>query len=56
MENKKTRNVTWMLAAIFLGYTCIYVDKTTIGMSLVTIANDLGFDPQQKGLILSAFF
>lgn len=56
MENKKTRNISWMLAAIFLGYTCIYVDKTTIGMSLVTIANDLGFDPQQKGLILSAFF
>ncbi|MFD2306653.1 MFS transporter [Enterococcus termitis] len=45
-----------MLAAIFLGYSCIYVDKMTIGMSLVTIASDLGFDPQQKGLILSAFF
>lgn len=56
MENKKTRNITWMLAIIFLGYTCIYVDKTTIGMSLVTIAKDLDFDPQQKGLILSAFF
>lgn len=56
MENKKTRNIHWMLAAIFLGYTCIYIDKTTIGMSLVTIANDLGFDPQQKGLVLSAFF
>lgn len=56
MENKKIRNVTWMLAAIFLGYTCIYVDKMTIGMSLVTIANDLGFDSQQKGLVLSAFF
>nr|WP_242585560.1 MFS transporter [Enterococcus sp. DIV0242_7C1] len=45
-----------MLTAIFLGYSCIYVDKMTIGMSLVTIATDLGFDPQQKGLILSAFF
>lgn len=56
MEKKETRNMFWMLAVIFLGYTCIYVDKTTIGMSLVTIAENLGFEPQQKGLILSAFF
>ncbi|WP_207694562.1 hypothetical protein DOK67_0000338 [Enterococcus sp. DIV0212c] len=56
MEKSETRHIRWMLIAIFLGYTCIYVDKTTIGMSLVTIANDLGFEPQQKGLVLSAFF
>ncbi|MCA5012378.1 MULTISPECIES: MFS transporter [unclassified Enterococcus] len=56
MDKKEPRNVVWMLTAIFLGYSCIYVDKMTIGMSLVTIATDLGFDPQQKGLILSAFF
>ncbi|GGC94469.1 MFS transporter [Enterococcus wangshanyuanii] len=56
MEKRGSRNVVWMLTAIFLGYSCIYVDKMTIGMSLVTIATDLGFDPQQKGLILSAFF
>lgn len=56
MHYKKTKNVNWMLAAIFLGYTCIYVDKITIGMSMVTISKSLGFDPQQKGLVLSAFF
>ncbi|MEI5994729.1 MFS transporter [Candidatus Enterococcus mansonii] len=56
MKKEKSTNIFWMLAAIFLGYTCIYVDKTTIGMSLVTIATDMGFDPQQKGLVLSAFF
>jgi sugar phosphate permease len=56
MEKKETKSIFWMLAAIFLGYTCIYVDKTTIGMSLVTIAKDLTIEPQQKGLILSAFF
>ena len=56
METNKRGNVPWMLVAIFLGYTCIYVDKTTIGMSLVTIAKDLDIDPQQKGLVLSAFF
>ncbi|NVS11062.1 MFS transporter, partial [Listeria monocytogenes] len=31
-------------------------DKYTIGISLVTVSQDLGFDPSQKGLILSAFF
>ncbi|MBA5770566.1 MFS transporter, partial [Escherichia coli] len=45
-----------VLLVLFIGYTSVYVDKYTIGISLVTVSQDLGFDPSQKGLILSAFF
>ncbi|EUJ21437.1 Major facilitator family transporter [Listeria aquatica FSL S10-1188] len=46
----------FLLLLLFIGYTCVYVDKYTIGISLVTISKDLGFDPSEKGIILGAFF
>lgn len=44
------------LVLIFLGYTCVYLDKNIISLSVIPIAQDLGIDAGQKGLILSAFF
>lgn len=44
------------LILIFLGYTCVYLDKNIISLSVIPIAQDLGIDAGQKGLILSAFF
>ncbi|MFC4770529.1 MFS transporter [Enterococcus hermanniensis] len=53
MEKKKTNR---SLILIFLGYTCVYLDKNIISLSVIPIAQDLGIDASQKGLILSAFF
>lgn len=44
------------LILIFLGYTCVYLDKNIISLSVIPIAQDLGINAGQKGLILSAFF
>ena len=52
MAKKKKR----ALLLIFLGYSCVYLDKTIIGMSIIPMAHDLGIDASQKGLILSTFF
>jgi MFS family permease len=34
----------------------VYLDKNIISLSVIPIAQDLGIDAGQKGLILSAFF
>lgn len=46
----------WMLFALFLGYMMIYIDKLTIGVALVPIAQEYGLSAESKGLIMSAFF
>ncbi|MFR4753433.1 MAG: MFS transporter [Enterococcus raffinosus] len=51
-KNKINRS----LILIFLGYTCVYLDKNIISLSIIPIAQDLGMDAGQKGLVLSAFF
>lgn len=56
MNQVKEKRSLMVLLVLFLGYTSVYVDKYTIGISLVSVSQDLGFDPSQKGLILSAFF
>lgn len=56
MTDQKKGNTMVMLIVIFLGYACIYIDKNVIGLSVVSIAQDLNLDASQKGMILSAFF
>ena len=53
MEKSK---INRSLILIFLGYTCVYLDKNIISLSVIPIAQDLGMNAGQKGLILSAFF
>ena len=49
-------NIKRSLILIFLGYSCIYLDKNIISMSVIPMALDLGMNATQKGLILSSFF
>ncbi|WP_326717850.1 MFS transporter [Vagococcus jeotgali] len=54
-ENKKT-NLSLLLTTLFLGYTMVYIDKLSVGISIVSISKDISMTEGQKGLILSAFF
>ncbi len=56
MKTKTTSQNVLMLLAIFIGYTCIYLDKTAISLSMVNIAETLNMSAGDKGLILSFFF
>lgn len=56
MKTGKINKSFFLLLILFIGYTCVYVDKYTIGISLVSVSQDLGFNPSEKGLILGAFF
>lgn len=47
---KGEKHSLMVLLVLFIGYTSVYVDKYTIGISLVTVSQDLGFDPSQKGV------
>lgn len=46
---KGEKHSLMVLLVLFIGYTSVYVDKYTIGISLVTVSQDLGFDPSQRG-------
>ncbi|MFD2306367.1 MFS transporter [Enterococcus termitis] len=56
MENKKSKRTGLLLAALFLGYTMVYIDKISVGYSLIPISEEFGLDPAAKGMIMSAFF
>ncbi|EUJ25716.1 hypothetical protein MFLO_14873 [Listeria floridensis FSL S10-1187] len=56
MTTSKSNKSLFLLLILFIGYTCVYVDKYTIGISLVSVSQDLGFNPSEKGIILGAFF
>lgn len=56
IENEESHNYLVMTMALFLGYTMIYVDKMTIGIALIPIAQEFNLTPVQTGYILSAFF
>lgn len=55
-KTKTTLRTVLLIAAMFLGYTMIYIDKLSISISLVPMSRDLGITPSQKGMIMSAFF
>lgn len=56
MDQDRKPDFPAMLAAIFSGYTMVYIDKMTIGIALVPIANELNLLPSEKGLVISIFF
>ena len=55
-SKESSKKQFYMLLAIFIGYTCIYLDKTAIALSMVNIGESLNITASQKGLILSSFF
>ncbi|GFH41865.1 MFS transporter [Lactococcus hodotermopsidis] len=56
VKEKNTLHTVLLIASMFLGYTMIYIDKLSIGISLVPMSEELGITPSQKGMIMSAFF
>lgn len=54
-ENKSI-NLNILLGSLFLGYVMVYIDKLSVGISIVSISHDLPMSESTKGLILSAFF
>ncbi|MHC5228743.1 MFS transporter [Enterococcus sp. LJL99] len=56
MEKKGTKKSGLLLIALFLGYTMVYIDKLSVGYSLIPISEEFGLDPAAKGMIMSAFF
>ncbi|SJZ72147.1 Sugar phosphate permease [Pilibacter termitis] len=57
-EKKQTSSIKQvaLIAALFLGYTMIYIDKLSIGITLVPMAEKYGISASEKGFIMSAFF
>ena len=45
-----------LLGSLFLGYTMVYIDKLSVGISIVSISKEMPMSESTKGLILSAFF
>ncbi len=58
MMSKKNKpiNLNILLGSLFLGYFMVYIDKLSVGISIVSISKDLPMSESTKGLILSAFF
>lgn len=56
MEKKGTKKSVLLLIALFLGYTMVYIDKLSVGYSLIPISEEFGLDSAAKGMIMSAFF
>lgn len=54
----KTKNVNLnlLLGSLFLGYVMVYIDKLSVGISIVSISQTIPMSETTKGLILSAFF
>ncbi|MFC6347958.1 MFS transporter [Vagococcus carniphilus] len=55
-QENKTINLNVLLGSLFLGYVMVYIDKLSVGISIVSISKDLPMSESTKGLILSAFF
>ncbi|GGC86811.1 MFS transporter [Enterococcus wangshanyuanii] len=56
MEKKESKRTGLLLIALFLGYTMVYIDKMSVGYSLIPISEEFGLEPAAKGMIMSAFF
>ena len=55
-QEKKPVNLNVLLGSLFLGYSMVYIDKLSVGISIVSISKDIPMTESTKGLILSAFF
>lgn len=55
-QTNKDVNLSLLLSTLFLGYVIVYIDKLSVGISIISISKDIPMTESQKGLILSAFF
>ena len=56
LNKKKQVHPNIVLCSLFLGYMMVYIDKLSVGISIVSINQDYPMSEGTKGLILSAFF
>ena len=56
MERANKSNFLSVIPSIWIGYAMFNIDKLTIGLALVPIAQELNLSPSEKGLIISIFF
>lgn len=56
MKKREPKKTSLLLVALFLGYTMVYIDKFSVGYSLIPISTEFGLDPAAKGMVMSAFF
>lgn len=55
-QKNKATNLNILLGSLFLGYVMVYIDKMSVGISIVSISQDIPMSESTKGLIMSAFF
>lgn len=55
-NTQKQVNLSLLLSTLFLGYVIVYIDKLSVGISIISISKDIPMTESQKGLILSGFF
>jgi len=51
-----TGSSTIIIAALMIGYSLIYMDKSMIPLAIIPIGEEFSLDASQTGIILSAFF
>ena len=56
VESKLTQVQTRVLILLALSVCINYIDRTTLSVAAPRLATELGIDPEQKGILLSAFF
>lgn len=54
--SNKPINLNLLLSSLFLGYVMVYIDKASVGISIVSISQDIPMSDSTKGFIMSAFF
>ncbi|MFB7142834.1 hypothetical protein ACFCYN_24890 [Gottfriedia sp. NPDC056225] len=54
ISNKNNKYI--LIALLFSGWLCDYLDRMVISLGITGIAKDFSLNPSQVGLILSSFF
>jgi ACS family D-galactonate transporter-like MFS transporter len=55
-ETKMTRAQWGVLILLVFSVFINYIDRGTLSVAAIAIRAELGFDPKQLGILLSAFF
>lgn len=54
MSSPRTYNK--ILFGLFVGFIVLYIDKLSVGLTLIPLSEQYGFSASQKGFIMSAFY
>ncbi|MGW9018979.1 MFS transporter [Priestia megaterium] len=56
MQSKPITNKYSLIALLFTGWFCDYLDRMVMSLGVTGIAKDLHLEPSQVGMVLSSFF